>query len=61
MLGAIAAIFILFIMYICLAILSAIVRVFNSIGTGIAGSVFGCIGIGILFFILIFIVMPLIF
>ena len=57
-----AAIFIIFILYIFLAVVSAIVRVINSVSaTRVPGQIFGCLGVLVMFYILVTVVLPLIF
>lgn len=57
-----AAIFIMFVLYIFLAVVSAIVRVINSVSvTQVPGQVLGCLGVLVMFYVLVAIVLPLLY
>ena len=62
MFDVLMAIFIIFILYIFLAVVSVIIRVINSVSaTRVPGQIFGCLGVLVMFYILITVVLPLIF
>ena len=57
-----AAIFIMFVLYIFLAVVSAIVRVISSVSvTQVPGQVLGCLGVLVMFYVLVAIVLPLLY